>query len=36
MGKNIGEIINKNVIVKYIQKILDHAKQSSTDSPKSS
>ena len=29
MGKNIGEIISKNLNSKYSQK-LDHAKQSST------
>ena len=31
MGKNIGKNISKNLIGKYNQKLLDHAKQSATD-----
>ena len=31
MGKNIVTNISKNVSVKYSQKLLDHAKQSSPD-----
>ena len=31
MGKNIGKNISKNLIGKYNQKHLDHAKQSATD-----
>ena len=31
MGKNIGKNISKNVSRKYSQKLLDHAKQSATD-----
>ena len=31
MGKNIGKNISKNLIGKYSQKLLDHAKQFATD-----
>ena len=31
MDKNIGKNISKNLIDKYSQKRLDHAKQSATD-----
>ena len=31
MGKNIGKNISKNLSGKYSQKLLDHAKQSTTD-----
>ena len=31
VGKNIGKIISKNSSSKYSQKLLDHAKQSTTD-----
>ena len=31
MCKNIGKNISKNFSGKYIQKLLDHAKQSATD-----
>ena len=31
MGRNIGKNISKNLISKYSQKLLDHAKQSATD-----
>ena len=34
MGKNIGKNITKNLSSKYNQKILDHAKQSTTDAIK--
>ena len=34
MGKNIGKNISKNLSSKYSQKILDHAKQSAADAPK--
>ena len=34
IGKTTGKSINKNVRGKYIQKLLDHAKQSLTDAPK--
>ena len=34
MGKNVGKIISKNLNSKYSIKILDHAKQSATDSLK--
>ena len=34
MGKNIGKNISKNLSGKYIQKLLDHAKQSATDALK--
>ena len=34
IAKNIGNIINKNIHLKYSQKLLDHAKQSATDSIK--
>ena len=34
IGKSIGESINKNVSGKYIQKVLDQAKQFSTDALK--
>ena len=33
-GKNVGKTISKNVISKYSQKFLDHAKQSATDALK--
>ena len=36
MGKNIGKSISKNLIGKYGQKPLDHAKQSATDAIKTS
>ena len=32
MGKNIDKIISKNLIGKCSQKLLNHAKQSDTDS----
>ena len=32
MGKNISKNISKNLSGKYGQKLLDHAKQSATDS----
>ena len=32
IGKNIGKDINKNLISKYSRRLLDHAKQSPTDS----
>ena len=35
MGKNIGNNISKKLRGKYGQKLLDHAKQSATDSLKS-
>ena len=35
MGKNIGKYISKNLSSKYSQKLLDHAKQSTTDALKS-
>ena len=31
MGKNIGKNVSKNLSSKYKQKLLDHAKQSTTD-----
>ena len=31
MGRNIGKNISKNLSSKYSQKIIDHAKQSTTD-----
>ena len=31
MGKNIGKTISKNLSGKYIQKRLDHAKESATN-----
>ena len=31
IGKNIGKDINKNLISKYSQRLLDHAKRSPTD-----
>ena len=34
VGKNIGKNISKNLSTKYIQKLLDHAKQSATDTLK--
>ena len=34
MGKNTGKNISKNVSSKYGEKLLDHAKQSSTDALK--
>ena len=34
MGKNNGKNINKNLIGKYSQKRLGHAKQSTTDADK--
>ena len=34
MGKNIGKNISKHLSGKYGQKLLDHAKQSATDSIK--
>ena len=34
MGKDIGKNISKNVSGKYSQKLLDHAKQSTTDALK--
>ena len=36
MGKNIGKNISKSISGKYSQKLLDHAKQSSTDPLKTS
>ena len=36
MGKNIGKNISKNLIGKYSQTLLDHAKISATDSLKTS
>ena len=36
MGKNIGKNISKNLKSKYSQKLLDHAKQSATDTFKTS
>ena len=36
MGKNIGEIIRKNLSGKYSQKLLDHAKKSASDALKTS
>ena len=36
MSKNIGKNISKNWCCKYSQKLLDHAKQSSTDIRKTS
>ena len=36
MGKNIGEIIRKNLSGKYSQKLLDHAKKSAADALKTS
>ena len=36
MGKDIGKSISKNLIGKYGQKPLDHAKQSATDAIKTS
>ena len=35
-GKNIGINISKNFIVKYSQKLLNHARQSETDAHKTS
>ena len=34
MDKNTGKIISKNLRSKYNQKLLDHAKQCTTDAPK--
>ena len=34
MGKNIGKNISKSLSGKYSQKLLDHAKQSTTDTLK--
>ena len=34
IDRNIGQNISKNVSSKYSQKLLDHAKQSSTDALK--
>ena len=34
MGKKIDKNISKNVSVKYRQKLIDHAKKSATDAPK--
>ena len=34
MGRNIGKNRSKNLISKYGQKLLDHAKQSATDALK--
>ena len=34
MGKNIGKNINKHLNSKYSRKLLDHAKQSTTDALK--
>ena len=34
MGENIGENISKKLRGKYCQKLLDHAKQSATDTLK--
>ena len=34
MNKNIGNHLSKHVSSKYIQKLLDHAKQSATDALK--
>ena len=34
MGKNIGKHVSKNLSDKYSQKRLDHAKQSATDTIK--
>ena len=31
MGKNIGEIVSKNLSSKYSQKLFDHAEKSATD-----
>ena len=36
MGKNIGKNISQNLIGKYSQKLLDHAKNSTTNSLKTS
>ena len=36
MGKNIGEIVSKNLSSKYSQKPFDHAKKSATDVLKTS
>ena len=36
MGKNIGENISKTLSGKYSQKLLDHPKQSATDTHKTS
>ena len=36
MGKNIGEIISKNLSNKCSQKLFDHPKQSATDVLKTS
>ena len=36
MGKNVGNIINKNLSSKYSEKRLDHAKQSARDKHKTS
>ena len=33
-GKNVGKNVCKNLSSKYSQKLLDHAKQSATDTPK--
>ena len=34
VGKHIGKNISKNLSSKYSRKLLDHAKQSATDTPK--
>ena len=31
MGKKVGKNINKNLIIKHSQKLLDHAEKSATD-----
>ena len=36
MFKNIGKNISKNLSCKYSQKLIDHAKQSATDTFKTS
>ena len=36
MGKNIGKNISKSLSGKYSQKLIDHAKQSTTDAHKTS
>ena len=34
MGKNIGKNVSKNLSREYSQKLLDHAKESTTDALK--
>ena len=34
MSKNIDKNVRKSLISKYSQKLLDHAKKSTTDAPK--